>query len=91
MTDISEETITLGELEAALRRMGYTYPHFRSIFENIKMHREPEWKVGDVVKSAGGNVWMRTYADRWLAPGLGGTYPDNHLTRPLTRLVPEGE
>lgn len=53
---------------------------------------EPEWKPGDLVRSAGGLVYLRTtVADRpWRFVENGAEAPDSLLPRPLVRLVAEG-
>lgn len=53
------EKITEQELEAALRRMGYTSDmHAWKIIDNVIAHREPRWEIGDVVRDREGDVYV---------------------------------
>ena len=51
---------------------------------------EPEWGVGDLVLDADGAAWRRREEGWWLM-GAFGTYADAKPTRPLRRLVVEGD
>lgn len=90
-----EDTFTEAEIEEAVRRLRYGVLNSREIIADIKAHREPEWREGDVVKDANGVVWLRAYnsaRDRvggWERPGTNGFFNHNAPMRPLKRMVEE--
>lgn len=83
-----EMTVTQSELKAALYRLNYS-SEIHVLFADIKAHREPTWKQGDVVVDANRVLWRRTLTGQWQRVGTGGLYGDSALARPLKRMVAE--
>jgi|ERR1700691_559584 len=81
--------ITREELDAALRRLNYGSVHASVLFEDIKVHREPTWKRGDVVKDADNVFWRRITEEHWTAFGNSGLYSHDHPLRPLKLVFTE--
>lgn len=82
-----DATLTLGELDAALTRMGCsTGLLVGSIYKNVVEHREPEWKPGDVVKDAAGTLYRRTSHGGWKTFGSAATYLHDYPARPLKKI-----
>jgi hypothetical protein len=83
-------TVTFEELAAALRRLGYadftTESHVRKIWNDIVEHREPKWKVGDIVRSDTGQVFTRLSGDAWINQLTQHTVKGNYPQRPLTKI-----
>lgn len=82
------DTITFTELSDALCRLGYadftTKQHARLIYNDIKEHREPEWKAGDIVKSKSNTIYTRLAGSYWMNESTGVTVADTYPQRPLT-------
>ena len=57
-----------------------------AVLKHAQDHREPAFKLGDVVRSASGQVYQRTQGG-WLTFGSALTVADSVLVRPLT-LIP---
>jgi hypothetical protein len=80
-------TFTARELDQSLQRLGHlTWPGLPAITQDIKDHREPEWKAGDIVRSANNIVFVLQPSKRWLnqATLLHVLYGEPQ--RPLTKI-----
>lgn len=84
-----EDTFTVAELAAALKRLGYAYSRLPGmITADILANREPQWQNGDVVKDATGDIYKRVRSGWWRA-GSSSAYSENTPVRPLKRMVEE--
>jgi hypothetical protein len=88
----ANETLTVAELDNALRDLKYTGGvHANELYRRVVANREPVWKTGDIVRSDAGNVFVRRADGDWEdLPGrrTHGLQPnvvkDTTITRPLT-------
>lgn len=83
--------ITSDEIRAALFRLGYNNLTARLV-KDIREHREPEWKGGDVVRTGGlgkGKVVVRRPDGRWFRTEDGVVFSDSDVRRPLEVLWKE--
>lgn len=80
-----QEAITQTELDAAFVRLHYSRDvHAGNIFRDVMAHREPVWKVGQVVRDARGQIWKRQDRRQWTSLGTGQWFGDQQPERPLT-------
>jgi hypothetical protein len=90
---MDEETITRGELNAALIRLRYAILNAGEIFKDVKAHREPKWAAFDLVQDAEGVVWQMSPSGSWWKMGQSGLFLPAVPVRPLVKLgnaKPEG-
>lgn len=79
----SEDTFTREELIAAFNR-AFAPLSAEDIVDDIIVHREPEWRTGDVVKSASNTYFRRTVDGRWQRFGTQAVSAHITPNRPLT-------
>lgn len=84
-----DRTITETELTEAFKRMWFrpddtgTANYAKKLVDDIVANREPEWQPGDVVRSARGHYYRRSYSGIWQRFGESLSYTHNSPTRPL--------
>lgn len=80
------ETITQAELADALSDLGWGSPTINAatMFRRVSDRREPQWKVGQVVRDARGQIWKRQDRRQWTSLGTGQWFGDQQPERPLT-------
>jgi hypothetical protein len=86
---LPRDTVTFEELAATLRRLGYDYAtetNARRIYKDIVEHREPAWKVGDIVRSATNTVFTRLSGGAWMNQATQLAVKDEYPQRPLTKI-----
>lgn len=80
-----DEPVTFTELSDALRRLAYADSFAHKIYNDIKEHREPEWKAGDIVKSKSNTIYTRlATGSYWMDESTGAAVNDTYPQRPLT-------
>lgn len=83
------------EIADALNDYGYGLSSGRSLARSVSdiikkkrdRAKEPEWKAGDVVRSAKDKVLVRTTKGTWYRAEDGITFDDAKVRRPLTVLL----
>jgi hypothetical protein len=86
-TPSDTEYFTQSEIAEAFKRLNYTSykDQAQRIVANIKAHREPEWKEGDVVQAQNGVIYRR-HNGTWLRFGFAGNVRHDIPLRPLKHL-----
>lgn len=96
-TDDSER-VTVGEMKAAITRV--LAQEFgsdgidpvtagviaRDVLVDLIQHREPKWRVDDIVIDATEAVWQLATATQWRQMGRPGIFPHSQPKRPLRLL-----
>jgi hypothetical protein len=78
------EAITVDELRASLKRLGYSPFEAAGVVTDILEHRKPEFEPGDIVLADNGSVFIRQAGGQWKGARFGELYP--HLEGPLTKI-----
>lgn len=79
------ETLTVAELDKALRDLGHVTTEANNLYRQVVANREPKWETGNIVRSNAGNVFTRLANGDWRnesAPNI--VVKDGNIGRPLT-------
>ena len=87
-------TFSETEIADALKNYGYGQTSGASLARYVAEHiekareraKEPEWKTGDVIKSAKSKVLVRCADGQWFRPDDGLFFADKRISRPVTVL-----
>lgn len=79
-------TLTVAELDRALRGLGYGAILANDVYNRVKINREPAWKTGDIVRSDSNNVFRKLSDGNWQHEGGSDrtVVLDSNISRPLT-------
>jgi hypothetical protein len=78
------EAITVDELRASLKRLGYIPFEAAGVVTDILEHRKPEFEPGDIVTGHYGATFIRQADGTWKGTHGGSIY--RHLEGPLTKI-----